>query len=403
VHALRDDLRAPARWPALDGVRGVAVIAVVLYHAVRLLVIGESSEPAGAFTAAWWPVMTGRLALDAFFVLSGFLIVESWQATRARHEGLWSAARVYVKRRAARILPAYYVSLVILVPLLAPHLLRSPTDLALLAGVQQYLRPGLPSEVNIVYWSLTTEVHFYVLAPLVGIALRYLGARRTVVLCLALAVAWQAATPFGLPQSLVVGRIDQFALGAAIAPIVAAWERGEPSRLVEFVKRRGAGAALAGLLLAGGMWQGAILDGSATGLSALMHPFVGVVMAALLLRLLVADAPTFLENPTLRLSGLLSYGVYLFHYPVLEHGFEWMGLRAGDGVPFVLGVSATLAFTAVSLAIGGASYVLIERPFLRRKVKTAPEHPRVPEPATRTLAPWPMTPATSTTSSVNSV
>lgn len=401
MDALREDLRAPTRWPVLDGVRGLAVVSVVLYHAIRLLVLGDGQPMADAYTVWWWPVMTARLALDAFFVLSGFLIVESWRAVRRRHDGLWCAVRDYGRRRAARILPGYWVSLVVLVPLVAPHLLRSPGDLALLAGVQQYLRPGLPSEVNIVYWSLTTEVHFYVLAPLVAVALKLLGAKRTVVLCVAGAILWQATTPAGLPQSLLAGRVDQFVVGAALAGLVAGWDRGERSRLVDLVQRRGAGAVLVAALVACGVWQGAILAGHLRQSSPLLHPATGLVMAALLLRLITSGRATFLEHPWLRLAGLVSYGVYLFHYPLLEHGFAAFGIDAENPGPVVVGLAATAALTILSFVIGGASYVLVERPFFQRRAAKVGGPPVATQP-TRTLSAWPMSAATSTTSSASS-
>ena len=398
MDALREDLRAPTRWPVLDGVRGLAVVSVVLYHAIRLLVLGEGGEMADAYTAWWWPVMTGRLALDAFFVLSGFLIVESWHSVRRRHGSMWGAVRDYGTRRAARILPGYYVSLLLMVPLVAPHLFRSPGDLALLAGVQQYLRPGLPSEVNVVYWSLTTEVHFYVLAPLVGVALKFLGAKRTILAALAVAIVWQAVTPGGLPQSLMIGRLDQFVLGAALAPVVAAWDKGHRPRVARLVQGRGVGVALVAVLLGLGVWQGAILDGHGVAASPLLHSAVGLVMAAILLRLMTSGRSTFLEHPGLRLAGFISYGVYLFHYPILEYGFDWIGISADNPGPAWLGLASTAALTLVSFIAGGASYVLVERPFFRRKAQGPP----IERQPTRTLSPWSMTTATSTTSSASS-
>jgi peptidoglycan/LPS O-acetylase OafA/YrhL len=403
VDALREDLRAPTRWPVLDGVRGLAVVSVVLYHAIRLLVLGEGSSTADGYSALWWPVMTGRLALDAFFVLSGFLIVASWRAVRERHGSLWRAAADYGRRRGARILPGYYLSLLILVPLVAPHLFRSPGDLALLAGVQQYLRPGLPSEVNVVYWSLTTEVHFYVLAPLVAVALKVLGARVTIAASLALAVWWQATTPGGLPQSLVFGRVDQFVLGAALAPVVAAFDKGARPRLVRMLQPRAVGIALVVALISLGVWQGAILAGTAKAHAYLLHPAVGLVMAAILLRLMTLGRPTFLEHPGLRLAGIVSYGVYLFHYPILEYGFRWIGIGARDPGPAYLMIAATITLTLVSFIVGGASYALVERPFFRRKVEApVPQGPRGDRQPTRTLTAWPMSTATSTTSSARS-
>jgi peptidoglycan/LPS O-acetylase OafA/YrhL len=367
---LAEDLRAPSRWPALDGVRGVAVVSVVLYHAVRLVVLG-SSHAGSAGGAWWWPASTARFALDAFFVLSGFLVVGSWTSLRRRHARTWPAVREYAARRAARILPAYWVSLVILIPLFAPHLLASPGKLGLFASVQQYLVPGLPSEVNVVYWSLTTEVHFYVAAPLVALALRRFRGWTVVGVLIAVAVAWRWWLPFGLAPSLVIGRLEQFALGAVAADVVRAVEAGRPvgplaTRALALVRARGAGIALAVALLALGVYQGAILDrGSHGAVSHLLHPAVGVVMAALFVRALVGDGLRFLSHPWLRAAGLVSYGVYLFHWPVLAGGLGALGIRPGWGGPPIVALGGVAVLAVLAFVAGTVSYLVVERPFLR--------------------------------------
>lgn len=361
----------PTRWPALDGVRGLAVICVVLYHAYRMVVLGDAPPAERDLDPLTWPINTARFALDAFFVLSGFLIVASWTSLRRRHDRLAPAVWSYAKKRAARILPAYWVSLVILVPLVAPHLLRSPGKLGLLASVQQYVVPTLPSEVNVVYWSLTTEVHFYVLAPLFAVLLARFGGWKVVLACTAVTVWWRITLPFDLASSFTFGRMEQFALGAAAGDLIRAHDRGDAGRLVRWLGARGVGVALVVALLALGTFQGAVLDGIGHGIfSKLLHPAVAVVMAALFVRLLTRERPalgrvSFLEHPGLRLAGLVSYGVYLFHYPVLIHGFAAAGVAAGDGSAPARVALVITALTIVSFLLGTASYVFVERRFLQ--------------------------------------
>jgi peptidoglycan/LPS O-acetylase OafA/YrhL len=355
----------------LDGVRGLAVISVVLYHAYRMVVLGHGGPGSRDLDPLTWPISTARFALDAFFVLSGFLIVASWTSLRRRHDRLAPAVWSYAKKRAARILPAYWVSLLILVPLIAPHLLRSPGELGLLATVQQYVVPSLPSEVNVVYWSLTTEVHFYVLAPLFAVLLARFGGWKVVLACTAVTVWWRLTLPLDLAASFTFGRLEQFAIGAAAGDLIRAHDRGESTRIVRALGRRGVGAALVAALVAVGTFQGAVLDGIGHGIfSKLLHPAVAVVMAALFVRLLTAERPaegrgSFLEHPGLRLAGLVSYGVYLFHYPVLTHGFAAAGISAGDGTAPVRVVAAVVGLTLVSFLMGTASYVFVERRFLQ--------------------------------------
>ncbi|MGH9041284.1 MAG: acyltransferase family protein, partial [Acidimicrobiia bacterium] len=116
----------------LDAVRGLAVVSVVAYHCFTLAVV--DTRPEGALGPGWWVLGAGSLGVDLFFVLSGFLLVGSWERCRRRHpEGLWAALREYARNRALRILPAYWVSLVVLLPLAAPGLLTSPGGLGRIA------------------------------------------------------------------------------------------------------------------------------------------------------------------------------------------------------------------------------------------------------------------------------
>lgn len=369
--ALAADLRTPTRWPALDGVRGLAVVCVVLYHAYRMVVLGDGAPGTRDLNPLTWPLNTARFALDAFFVLSGFLIVASWTSVRRRHDRLGAAVWSYAKKRTARILPAYWVSLVILVPLIAPHLLRSPAELGLLATMQQYVVPSLPSEVNVVYWSLTTEVHFYVLAPLFALLLARFGGWKVVLACTAVTVWWRMTLPFDLAASFTFGRMEQFALGAAAGDLIRGHDRGASLRLVGWLRARGVGVALVAALVALGTFQGAVLDGVGHGIfSKLLHPAVALVMAALFVRLLTAERPaegrgSFLEHPSLRLAGLVSYGVYLFHYPLLVHGYAAAGIAAGDGTAPGRVLVVTLVLITAAFAAGTASYVFVERRFLQ--------------------------------------
>ena len=379
---LAADLRAPSRWPALDGVRGLAVICVVLYHGVRLVVLGEGAPGTIDVSPLWWPASTARFALDAFFVLSGFLVVGSWTTLRRRHGRTWPAAREYAARRAARILPAYWVSLIVLVPLVAPHLLASPEKLGLFASVQQYVVPGLPSEVNVVYWSLTTEVHFYVLAPVVALLLARFAGWKVVAGFLAVTIAWRVSLPGGMAPSLVLGRMEQFALGAVAADIVRSHERGQPSVIVAWLGARGVGAFLAATLVALGVYQGALLDGMEHGLvGKFLHPAVALVMAALFVRMLTTGRMAFLSHPGLRLAGLVSYGVYLFHWPVLDLGLRAAGIEAGNAGSPALALLVVLGLSLVAFVIGTVSYVVVERPFLQFGRTSPPPSAPAPAPA----------------------
>lgn len=376
--AARDDR---SRWPFLDGARGVAMVAVFAFHALR--VMGDWYSPkirAEGVPEILWGMGLARFAIDVFFVLSGFLIAMTWWSRRERLGRLGPALRDYTRRRAFRILPVFWLSLLVLVPLRAPDLLASPKHLGLLVSVQQYLEPGLPDRFNTVTWSLTTEMHFYLLVPLLAVLVRRrVGALALLAGTVALTVWWFGARG-DYSSSLIFGRLDQFVVGMIVADVYGRHAAGQPSRLVRAVTVRGVGWFLGAVLLAVGVYHGTTL-GLPRGdwFDPWQHPVAGLALGGLGLRLLCGTRPSslrrVLERPWFLLIGAMSYSLYLWHLPILETVFDlFEPLRAGvplAGTLFAVGLSAVLAFGAAAL-----SYTYVELPFMRRKSKRAQRRER---------------------------
>jgi peptidoglycan/LPS O-acetylase OafA/YrhL len=78
-----------------------------------------------------------------------------------------------------------------------------------------------------------------------------------------------------------------------------------------------------------------------------------------------------LENPALRLAGLVSYSVYLWHYPVLHWGLRRWGATPG-GDAGATAPAIAVALVGVAFAVGAVTYLLVERPALRRKADESP-------------------------------
>jgi peptidoglycan/LPS O-acetylase OafA/YrhL len=366
------------RTHLLDAVRGLAVASVVAYHCFTLAVVGPRAD--GAVGPGWWLVGAGSLGVDLFFVLSGFLMVGSWERCRRRHPGgLRAALAEYGWSRSLRILPAYWVSLAVLLPLAAPALLATGAGLvhvALLATLQGYVVKELPGQVNLVYWSLTTEVHFYLVLPAVAWALRRYGARRLLPACLAVTVVWRLWAHGDLPDSWLLGRLDQFVAGMAAAGVVAAADAGRPGVWVRRLSSRWAGWLCGGLLLAVGLYHGSRF--SAPGphpLQAFVHPVAGLLIAALLVRVVLAGRTAGAATSALSAVGAVSFSLYLWHYPVLHHGLELFDL-ARPGTPAVAVAAGLAALVAVSGALAALTYRWVERPFLARK--PVPERISIP-------------------------
>ncbi|HEX5095316.1 MAG TPA: acyltransferase [Acidimicrobiia bacterium] len=353
-------------WDALDGLRGLAVLLVVVWHAYRLTLARDMSSL--AVPTYLWPAGVARFGVDIFFVLSGMLVVRSWHAARERHDSRTQALRHYWTRRAARILPAYWISLLVLVPVASNGLLGHPKRLFAFATMNQYLRLDMPDRVNTVTWSLTTEWHFYILVPLVAFLLTKVGKWPVLAACVALSVWWYWHTPFDLPQSYLFGRLDQFVAGAIVGLIATQSVRHPLVRVVQwpFVTP----AAVAALVAIGtyhGRWLGFGTEERFT--DSLVHPAVGLLTALVMLRLMTGSCPPFLRHPVVRWFGTISFGLYLWHYPIFDNGLRW----TRDATVLPTSVSSSLALPLLfGAAVGVAwlSYVLVERPFLARGTAT---------------------------------
>ena len=312
------------RWPGLDGLRGCAVAAVVLYHLDL--------------------VQGGFQGVDVFFVLSGFLITRLVVAEYER-TGRVALGRFYL-RRSLRLYPALIVvsAFCVAVALAAR---RSLADTLHDAGVSVLYVANLfplPSGLLDHTWTLALEEQFYLVwPPLLLLCLRgrstwrWLPAGSLVIVVLALDLA---AGRDGALHSYV--RAMGLPLGCALA-LARPWA---VTRLARF----GAPAAV-GLLLAVLLPLPAALT---TGWPASIGAFLAVPVVALLTLRPVA---LFTWQP-LRWLGLRSYGLYLWHFPLLA--------LARHHAPEAIPLSARLvAGLLASLIAAELSVRLVERPALR--------------------------------------
>jgi peptidoglycan/LPS O-acetylase OafA/YrhL len=352
--------RGEGRYIAgLDGLRAVAVLAVVLYH----LNVGWASG--------------GLLGVGVFFVLSGYLITDLLLAERER-EGAIALGRFWL-RRARRLLPGLWVMLVVVtlwIVFLDPSQLGGIRG-ALLAAllyfsnwwyafqhVSYFASFGAPSPLGHL-WSLAVEEQFYLVWPLLLIlALRFVHRRWLLVglvIAGALASAWAMAAlfqPGSDPTRVYEGtdtRAFQLLIGASLAIV---WPSRRLTGPLPALRRRGLDA-LGGLGLAvivvmvmdtneyqtllyrGGM---VILSlATVAVIAALAHP------AALLGRILGA--------PPLRWIGVRSYGIYLWHYPII------VLTTPVDSTP---GPVLALLQLGATVAVAGLSWHFVEEPIRRR-------------------------------------
>ncbi len=359
-----------ARFPGLDGLRGLAALGVVAVHVWMYTENAHGRER--------WPVLDAfigelRLGLMFFFVVSGFLLAGPW-VRAALGGGRPPRLTRFTRQRAARVLPAYLVALAGAFAVLhgTGHPRAVSWDaLPIFALFAQNQVPGAAGQLNPPTWSLAVEVGFYALLPLLGWA--FLRARtigRMLGVCLfavAVGLAWSALGHLqGWPQTVMTSPptfLPVFACGVAACVVSHGPSPG----------RRTALALIAGgwLVVAANGWWHAMGDTGLAGHTLRDLP-AGVGFGAIVLGLCARPAGV-LDRAPVRYLGVTSYGLYLWHMPVLY----WLKTRDRFPEEFLPAYAAVLL---PAIALGAASWHLVERPFLlsAARRRTGPARRPVP-------------------------
>jgi peptidoglycan/LPS O-acetylase OafA/YrhL len=338
--------------PGLDGVRAVAAIAVVLFHA-RI----------GVFA-------NGDVGVDVFFVLSGFLITSILIPMAGPGRSI--DYREFYRRRALRLLPAYFAVVVACVLLEVFSNYGGTYKGAVVSSVYvanwAIAATGMGLGTLSHTWSLSVEEQFYLVWPaLMGLLLRRCGwaGRRMLLAVGALVVlAWLAVAglalvgaPARVASNATPTRAVELLSGGMLAIFVGTPGLSGSLDRVRGLSRVSVGGAVAGVLLLGLL---ALSGTTPTEDSLAGWPVVSVLTCAVIYACL-RGAPSLarpLGNRLMTGIGKRSYGLYLWHFPVFVVIDTRWGLDSW---------TARLSGIAVSTVIVMLSYRFIERPFLERK------------------------------------
>lgn len=325
--------------PALDGIRALAVIAVLLFHAM----------------IPW--AQGGMGGVDVFFVLSGYLITRIL-AREADSTGTIELRRFYV-RRLRRLYPALLALLamyLVLAPVMFPSLTTTEWLVEPLAGalyLSDYYRVfGLEPNYLIHLWSLAVEEQFYLLWPLLLLGVTRLdraSAIRLLAGVFVMATAWRAwSALYWAGEEQLYYHFDMRLSGLALGGMLG-YARIEARQWVGWIGLAGTVACVLLISKEDALYYVACIT-------------VTEVAAALL----VIGAPAALGR--LSWLGKMSYGLYLWHYPLGRWARE---LGATPWEQFAVSLTLGLAFAALSYYTVEAAFRSAPRSEAGRQVRQA--------------------------------
>ena len=350
----------PKRIAELDGLRGTAALAVVVAHYV-----GEVPHGISALMFGWYGV-------DFFFVLSGFLM----GSIILNHHTEPGFLRSFYLRRAARIIPIYFVVVCVTLLLVALTQGNTWTDhpfdaliyllflpnvaMSLWDGGGEWLKPA---------WTLAVEEQFYLVLPLlvIWIPKRFLIAA-LLGLCGAAIVFRYASYEINplAALTLLPGRMDLLLGGVVLAYVTQHFELSRYLRIFRIVPLIAMVALLVVSLI------------SREHLFPILNPtLLSLGFASFLLAVLLgAPEGRRYRSPVLRYFGQVSYALYLVHQPIsgVLHGIILNGRPDIESFPQI---AVTILAFSVSVAAAAASWKWLEQPILKRVPS------RIHEPAER--------------------
>jgi peptidoglycan/LPS O-acetylase OafA/YrhL len=354
--------------PELDTIRGLAILGVLLYHGLYWQV--DLSRFSGVERLLLTSMWMGRLGVDLFFVLSGFLISGILLDSRGRREYY---KRFYV-RRALRIFPIYLAIIAILA-----FLKYVPLSFTILSVLYlSNLTPlwGIPIAYPVL-WSLAVEEHFYFLWPA---AVRNLQNKILILLCLTVIVV----TPLSrlLTYILTVhggfvnftcneytwNSLDGLACGAAFSLLLREYQ---PKRSTLWL------FSYLLIIIATAIWIlgfpfGILTRQTPVGAALQVVPWHLTFTAMLSIFLLIGTGPwrTIVRIGSLRFLGYISYGLYLIHllgFACVDRLFAHFSKHPSESPGFTLLILRLMSAGSISIGLAFLSRKYFEERFLQLK------------------------------------
>lgn len=345
--------------PAFDGWRGVGVILVMLAHCYPYTI-----------TRPFW------VAMDLFFVMSGFLI----SGILIDSKGNSNYYKNYITRRVLRVFPLYYFVLFLsflVIPNIFPRVMGTNYGYYLKHQLWFWLYgqnwlfsvTGFPKNQTMVhFWSLAVEEQFYIFWPLI---IKLFDAKKLIRVCIGiilfsvyfrLSLGYKFGLKVTYPYMATLSRMDSLSIGAILAVLIRTNKK--------WLERYTTPFALVSASLA---ISGVIYYKSANFLAVpSIYTFVDIFAGCVLLYSLSINKPWIIrlgDHPVFRFLGKYSYGIYVYHYiifNVLQYNVQpILALRIQS--PFMVVLLVGILTIALSVGVSLLSFHYLELPFLKLK------------------------------------
>jgi peptidoglycan/LPS O-acetylase OafA/YrhL len=383
------------RFPLFNSLRAIAALSLLIYH---------TTGPSGIVDNAAVSHFTSRLdvGVTLFFVISGFLLYRPMALARYR-SARFPSVTAYGWRRLLRIVPAYWVVLTLTALVFHNQILwtwKGALSYYGFAHIYTYGPGGMPGFGQ--FWSLDIEMSFYIFLPMFALLLQLLSYRtpkgwvrsQLVTIGTVFAIAWLyklvlvshygADSTFlglgpravsGLPLNWLLTYADVFTVGMALAVGTIWWqehESGLPTILRPLEKRPGIAWVIA---LAVFIFTGAFagLPGGVAGIDGphwlIRHALYPAIAVAVMLPAIIGDQTLgvtrrILGNRVFLWLGTISYGIFLYQYPLILWLAEHSVLPSSQ-VPQWSWIGWLVLVLGGTVALASASWYLLEERMMR--------------------------------------